>query len=153
MSRLADKPESLIPHFYILMRNPDGTEELAVCALAVPFNEDNEKRSCLTRLGREMFARQKFPAAIALATEAWMTENPPLGIQPRHAANRQETVIVAGATADGQHHLLVVTNIKRDGTDHMIVDGEPRTILLTARFPLLDWFYRGFFENARANSV
>jgi hypothetical protein len=144
-----DGNESLMPQLVIITRNPDGKDEMTLCALAVPFNEDHEKRTVLFKLGKKMYDEQKLTLAAILSSEAWMSqrtaENPMRGVQPRHDPNRKENIIVVGSGLMQHQRLFICTPVKRDDKNLMVIDGESREIP-EAQFPLLEHFWRGFFH-------
>ena len=143
------KGDSLMPELVIITRNLEGKDEMTLCALAVPFNEDHEKRTVLFGLGKKMYDEQKVTLAVILASEAWMSKRPmdakPPFVEPRHDPNRKENIIVVGSGLMEHQRLFICTPIKRGDKNVMIIDGESREIP-EARFPLLEHFWRGFFH-------
>jgi len=140
--------ESLTPELMVITRTMEGEDEITLCCLAVPFNEDKEKHDILFGIGKKFYQEQKVTMAVILASEAWMASrsindtSPP--VQPRHDPNRKEHIIVVGSGLQEHQRLLIATPIRRNEKNEMVLDGEPKEIP-TAKFPLLEWFWRGFF--------
>lgn len=145
--------ESLMPELIVVTRSPEGDDELTMCALAVPFNEDHEKRGILHNLGKRFWSEKKVVAAVILVSEAWLSVRPKDSkaphVEPRHDPNRKENIIVLGSGLIGTQRLLIATPVRRDAENNMVIDGEPQE-MPGAHFPLVEWFWRGFFEEVRA---
>jgi len=139
--------ESLTPELMVITRTMGGKDELTMCCLAVPFNEGDEKRIVLSGLGKKFYDERQVALAVILASEAWMASWVPGSprVEPRHDPNRKEHVIVVGSGLREHQRLLIATPIRRDEKNEMQIDGEAKEIP-TARFPLLEWFWRGYFS-------
>lgn len=140
--------DSLTPDLVIITRSPEGKDQLIMCTLAVPFNEDNEKRDVLFGIGKRMYEEKQVAMAIVLSSEAWMShralDDKSPAVQPRHDPNRKEHIIVVGSGMQGHQRLLIHTPVRRDDNNHIIIDSES-VEMPTAKFPLLEWFWRGYF--------
>lgn len=153
ISYLTEHPtESLMPELVVMTRTLEGKDELTLCALAVPFDEDMEKRSAIYNLGKKFYAEEKVTLAVMLVSEAWMSQRTPEQmsgkaphVEPRHDPNRKEHIIVVGSGLQGHQRLFITTPVRRDEKNNMIVDGESKEIA-AAKFPLIEWFWRGFFD-------
>lgn len=145
-SRLADKPDSLMPYLANKTLDMEGKDGLTFCALAMPFNEDWEKRQVLMGIGMQMCQEKIIPLAIALSCEAWLAHDPPKGVQPRHFAGRQEAVIVVAQSLGNALIKFVSIKVKRDSANRMevIEESEPDREIKAVRLPILDHFFRGF---------
>lgn len=147
------KGESLMPDLVVVTRTHELKDELTLCALAVPFNEDKEKRAILLSLGRKFFKEEKAVTAVILSSEAWLSTRRPGSkeplVQPRDDPNRKENIIVVGSGILGKQGLLISTPIRRDDKNHMLIDGES-TENTDIVFPLLSWFWRGYLEALHA---
>lgn len=148
LQALKEPCDDWTPHL-IAMTKHDPAEPWAasVYALAVPFNEDDEKREAMKRIGRDLYAKELLPGAVTLSAEAWRSKKQ--GIEPRHDADRRECIIVCGRTFLSQRTAWSTLPIARDTAGKIIAaDFEP--IVEGPRTPLLDWFYSGFAEAGMA---
>ncbi len=153
-SRLKDKPTSIIPMLAIKITDSEGKQGLTIAALATDFNEDHEKRTALMAVGRKLYAEKVLPLAVALSCEAWLAQDPPKGIEPRHFAGKREVALVVAQSIGNKLTKMVSIAVKRDDRNRMEsldstgIDGEPQ--YKTLHVFILDHFYRGFFEATAA---
>jgi hypothetical protein len=121
-------------------------------ALDVDFSDGDEKRELLRKLGRKFYMDKEIPAAVFMASEAWMSkkvkENADDGLLPRDDPDRKEVLTIAGRTMMGECKVGVFIPVKRDGKDIMRRDGE-NTVFKNKNIGtfLLDEFLNGFFES------
>lgn len=147
---LKDPDDSFNPSLAVIARKEDGTEELTMCFLACPFNEAEEKQMALFGMGLKFYNEQKIVIAVILSSEAWMSRQLKKGfknIQPRHDPNKTEAVIIVGSgVVQGQKQFYSIP-IKRDDKNMMHIDGDQEEMNgLDVAFPLLEWFWKGFFS-------
>lgn len=144
--RLANKPKSLMPILTIKSVDAEGEDRLTVVGIAMNFNEDHEKRETLMALGAKFLEDKQLPLAVALSCEAWLAQNPPPGVQPRHFEGRREVMLLAVKGVGDNLTKMVSIPVRRDHQDRMEAmegagyDGEPKTIA----FPILDHFFKGY---------
>jgi hypothetical protein len=141
---LEERPKSVMPALLLVLKDsPEAEEERVLLALAVPFNEDEEKRPLLRRIGQQVHEARQFPVAALLTSEAWVAPEQTPHVQPRDNPERREALIFCGSTLNFESRLLTVP-VRRDAEDRMIQDGEPEMLQAEAR--LLAQFFTGFFE-------
>lgn len=98
---LKDPHESWMPHVFVWGKShPDESWSAAVYTLAIAFNDDEEKRHALRKIGSQLFRDQVLLGAVILSSECWVTQGLPgqPHVEPRHDPNRREAVIVQGMT-------------------------------------------------------
>ncbi|MCC7423799.1 MAG: hypothetical protein IT428_26335 [Planctomycetaceae bacterium] len=134
--------DTFTPHLVVMTKHdPSEPWGASVYALAVPFNEDHEKRVALERIGRDLYEHELIPGAATLSAEAWRSRT--RGIEPRHASDRSEVIIVCGRTFLSQRTAWTVLPIARDTAGQIIAaDFEP--IIEGPGTPILDHLYSGF---------
>lgn len=149
-ARLDDKPTDLIPMLVVKTRDPTGKDGIVLAALAVPFNEYEEKRDALMTVGRRVFAERVVPLAITLSCEAWLAQQDeiPSGGMPRDSATKREAVILAAASMGRKFQSLTAIIVERDPENRMIakedIDYDKAT--KSAGAQILDHFFLGFAE-------
>jgi hypothetical protein len=139
-----------IPQLVVLTRrDADGPLFTTMISLAVPFNEDSEKRPLLRTLGESFCKDMVFPLAAILSAEAWAA--PPardsrgVSVEPRHNPTRKEVLMVLGAGLGGANS-YVQAEIRRDANNHILPLQFPTVQPVKVRSALLDCFYHGFFH-------
>lgn len=146
------KGESETPNLIVVTRNAETLEdELNFCLLACPFNEAEEKQKLMHAMGKKFFEEKKVVLAIILSSECWMAkrnvESDWQDVMPRDDPMRQEGIMIAGAGLDPTQRMIIMTPIKRDEKNHMVVDGKPDEMADgKGRFFLLEHFWRGYFH-------
>lgn len=149
---LKDPSEHFSPSLTVIVRQEDGTEELTMCFLHVPFNEAEEKHKALFTVGTKFYDEQKIVIGVVLSSEAWVSrqdkkdyEREP--VMPRDDPNKTEAVIVAGSGARHDQKHVIAIPIKRDDKNMMLIDGGQEVYDSgEVEFPLLEWFWRGYFS-------
>jgi hypothetical protein len=147
--RLTEKPDSIMPQLFINAIDETGQKGSILCAIAMPFNEDQEKRSALDTIGKKLYSDKQAPVMVALTTEAWLAHDPPPGIEPRHFYGRKECVIVAAVDVQRKFCALGSIPVKRV-QNRMEKDGELTFSTEGVKFPLLNHFFNGFFSTLAA---
>lgn len=150
--RVSECPKSIMPFLYVHTMEADGQTGLAVCALAVDFNEAHEKSDTLSAVGRRFFRESKLPMAIALVSEAWQSRWVPgtPKVEPRHDPNRREVVHVCASSLGERLNAYWRQPVRREN-GCIVADGEFESpAYADVRFPVLRHFYRGFFETVMA---
>lgn len=151
---LAGKPDSLMPQLIVRALGVDGNSSLIVCALATNFNIPDEKHEALATVGRMMYEKEVIPMAVALISEAWMAKAKSPHAAPSDCPDKREVVIVVATTIDRRHCTMTAIPIKRDDENRMEIDGEVDLSVNSGNgkphFPLIDHFFRGFFEKIQA---
>ena len=156
-SILADGDHTnFMPALFVLARDAEKeTTERLLFALAVPFNENHEKKAAMRRIGRQLYADQRFPVAAALTTECWRASNPPPHTRPADCPDRQEGIVVQAATLDRQHRAMQMIEVTRNAADAMVLGAtQPLVTEATAKLEtrLLDQLFFGFFEETAARA-
>jgi sRNA-binding regulator protein Hfq len=141
--QLADKPTSITPHLWIETTDLAAKREVQLCALMVPFNEANEKEQALVAQAARLHRERKIPVAVFLTVEAWVSQQPVPGVEPRHSSDRREVVLVGGCSLNGEICEVSSVLVKRDEKNRMIAQG-PLERVSHARLGILQLFYRAF---------
>jgi hypothetical protein len=137
-------------------REPGAPVALLLHALAVSFNEDNEKRPLLFALGKRMWAEDKtFPTAILLSSEAWAAPDHSgesgQHVQPRDSPERREVIVIHATSLDMTIQAMCMAPVTRD-EGNQIVPGEFGEIIASwhegqrVETRLLNHFVYGFFD-------
>lgn len=141
--------DNLSPTLLVAYRDYDDMGEVkrALYALAVPFNEHEEKHLIMTQLGLMAYQAKQIPLAVCLTTEAWMSEQRVDGprMQPRDDPARREAAVIACMTLDRK--CFMSTNVYTRGVGNRIVLSEWDD-LDGAAFPIVDSFWRGYTKSA-----
>lgn len=151
-SLLADKPEGIMPHFFVQTVDMKGESTVNVFVIAGGFNDFEEKKKILQGIGQQVYANKEIPVVVALACEAWVATNPPKGTMPRDCPNKREVLLVAAKDFAAKHSKLVTIPVKRDANNKMQAADEPSMKGEDGKLqsPILDHFFRGF-SNASHN--
>jgi len=150
IDRLKEEPtEGLHPELVVMTKDMDLKDEIAVVVIASGFNESEEKHKTLFGVGRKFYEDQKVVRAVVLASECWCSQRPQEGdwpdVQPRHDPLKTEGIIVAGAGMEPRQRMSIVTPVKRDEKNNIVIDGESDEHD-EAMFFLIDHFWRGYFS-------
>jgi len=147
--------ESLTPELVVITKNPENMQdEMTLCALAVPFNEKEEKRNILFQVGKKFYDDRQFVMAVILASECWCAKRHKDGdwkdVQPRHDPLRAEAILVAGVGLPGnqKQRMVITTPIRRDEKNNMVIDGESEEVT-EADFFLISHFWRGYLSQVK----
>ena len=139
--------EDWTPTLCVRVANPPNDEgkivvALEIMCLSVPFTGSDEKVAAMTNAGMRLARDRKLPTAAALITEAWMSRNPPPGMEPKDDAFRSEVILVAAMTAERACCMATAPVSRINGKMMPIEFGELRT--KDVRFRLLEHFYLGY---------
>lgn len=146
--------DSFMPHVFVHHRELTealqlGEIEHTVCGIAQNFNDHDEKHMVMRSLGRKFYQERKFPAAVFMATEAWISkaskDGKPEYDYPSQDPNRAEVLIIAGGTLMGDETIGVSIPVKRDEKNLMQRGGE-NVVCDKIESALLGSFFRGYFE-------
>ncbi len=146
--------ESLTPELVVITKNPENMQdEMTLCALAVPFNEKEEKRGILFQIGKKFYDDRQFVMAVILASECWCAKRSKdtdwQDVQPRHDPQRIAAILVAGVgLPDGKQRMVITTPIRRDEKNNMVIDGESDEAL-GGEFFLISHFWRGYLSQVK----
>jgi hypothetical protein len=141
----------------VAVRSQDGSLSYSVFAIMMPFNEDDDKRHAMRKIGLELAATKQVCAAASILSEAWASFRPPgvppsMRVEPRHAANRREVIVVFASTPD-RWSLSGRYEVTRDASNNIVlgdhdVTGKP-TNDKRAVSPLMEHLWDGYREGAR----
>lgn len=103
--QLADGTETINPVFLVksLLYDEGMTPKLTVNIVNANFNEWEEKHAFTTQAAKRLIEKREIPVIVSMSSEAWMSvksEKDANGIQPRHAANRSETMVIMTVALD-----------------------------------------------------
>ncbi len=113
-----------------------------------------DKHRILFQIGKKFYDEKMFVMAVILASECWTSKRSEDGdwpdVQPRHDPLRTESILVAGAGLPNnkQQRMVIMTQIKRDKDDNMVIDGESEEST-EAEFHLINHFWRGYFSQVK----
>jgi len=144
--RINQSPVSLMPLIAIKTLGDDGKTGLTMAAMAMPFNEDYEKRFALNGIARSCYARRQIPLAIALSAEAWWAQEIK-GVEPRHCTFKSEIVMVSALSLDQKFVKMFSLPVRRDERNRMHpVEGTAQSgrEIGILRLPILEKFYSDF---------
>ena len=116
-ANLKDRPsDSFMPRLHVFcaegLSDPRITQ--VWCQLAVNFNEDDEKRSALLHVAKDLVARKKIVLGAVLISEAWLAmQKKGPHIEPRHDPDRQEILVAMGSKLANRFSLLANIPIAR----------------------------------------
>lgn len=142
--------DSLMPHLFVMGLD----KKLTVSALAVRFNTDLEKRVAIMDCGRRCYRDREMPVLMSLACEAWeshqVTGERRKYLLPEDDPARKEIAIVFTSSVMSPLEVAISTReISRDAVGNLCAVGEWDVHNSgTARSPLLQAFFSGFFEHA-----
>ena len=119
--------------------------KLVLAAVLASFNEAREKRHAMRSLGREFRKKKEFPLCVAVATEAWISEQSAAAafVQPRDDPNRREGLVVFASTFDKSRRVVASRTITRDGA-RMVPAGHWHLLDAVVETSLLDYFFAGW---------
>jgi len=144
-----ESTEGLHPELVVMTKDMDLKEEITLLLIASGFNESEEKHKILFGVGRKFYEDQKIPVAIILASEAWCSKRAEnedwKDCQPRHDPMRTEGIIVAGQSMDQKQCMTIMTPVKRDEKNRIVIDGDSDESDGAAFF-LISHFWRGYFS-------
>lgn len=145
--------ESLMPVVLVYYREIDGERgmlsdiKIAFFAIGADFSDSKEKRALMFNIGVEMFNKQGLPAAVFMASEAWVvvrnTMDEMNGKMPSQCDDKKEVFIVVGKSPGGEDSAQIMIPVKRDAENKFVQDGEPDRAD-KGTMPLLDCFFIGF---------
>lgn len=145
---LKDGCKTFCPKLIIQTLDPregEKAEPKYICVIiAKGFNEPDEKHGIMERMGREMFDKMLLPLSVSLASECWLSNNQE-GIMPSQSDDRREAISIGAMGIDRSSELQVMP-FKRDKQQNIIEGPFVRYSGGVAESPLLESFYRGFFE-------
>lgn len=155
------KEKSLMPVVFVHHRrfvegNMLSDIEHTIVVIGQGFNDADEKRSVMKKIGAKFFDEKLFPVAIFMASEAWMSminlkdrDKKDFDISklplPSKDPNRKECIMIAGKTTSGDCNIGIMIPIKRDENEYMQRDGE-ETRTKELETYLLNQFFHGFFH-------
>ena len=150
--------QSWPPHLAALVKAaPDDAKgELFMHALALDFNEHDEKHAAMRMIGRSIYEAQKVPVAVVLSSECWLSRRRG-GVlhgghcEPRHDPARQEGIQISGLALGRKHAAMTFALIERDAKENMKIDSFT-PLVKPERLPLLESFFLGFFEEIAAKN-
>jgi len=150
LERLKEDPrDSLNPELVVMTRDMALKEEVTVLFIGCDFNESKIKQQIMFGAGRMFYEKQQVPVAVILASEVWTSkcklESDWQECQPRHDPMRTEGVLIAGAGLIQEQRMVIVTPIKRDEANKILIDGDPDEYD-KSKFYLIDHFWRGYFS-------
>lgn len=137
------------PTLQVLCRGPGGpdTDGVRLYTLNVPFNEDDEKRGAMERIGQSLYREKALPAAAVLSSEVWRAPDRKDGPEPRHHPDRREAICIFGCDMTGRHAAMCHAEITRDLDGRMVLGAFSPVLTTGIRPVLLHYFWRGFFAD------
>ncbi len=129
--------------------------ETIIVGIDQDFNDPESKHKILRAIGRKVYTERLIPAAVFVAAEAWASTavdpvtNEPIYGAPSMDPNRQEVLVVSGISISKEDKIGIMIPVKRDAEGVMQRDGENDEDL-EVEAPLLDHFWRGYFEATAA---
>lgn len=124
--------------------HPGGERQRIIYALAVDFNEYDERRMVLEGLGADLTKKKLLPLMALLSSEVWLAESSDRNARPRDLPNRKEGLSVFALSADGKHQMLTTTVVTRNADNHMILGEEMEFAKDGVECKILKHFFRGF---------
>lgn len=122
--------------------------EMHLIALAIDINDHDEKRTTMENLGRKYYAEQKVPLGIALACEAWTSQEAcdkdgKFVKQPSQCDDRKEILLISAMSIDQSVDLQIMP-IEREENGNIKPSAFVKNDEIKANMPLLMHFFRGF---------
>jgi hypothetical protein len=146
---------SFMPHLFVMTKDrPEAAIKVTCCALAVPFDEDDEKRKLLMGLVVKFYQEKTFPVGAVIVSEAWWSHQRPHAphIEPRHDPARQE--VLMAMALDLSLDICMASHLPvRRWRDWLKPDGVWTVIKAGFKSPLLEYFFKGFLLAAEAADV
>lgn len=148
--------DSWVPMLAVMAKaSVDDPPEMIMYALAVDFNEQEEKHAAMTKVGKDVYDKMKIPVAAVLSAEVWgqkrrLGTNAPY-CEPRHDPAREEGICIFGMRLQkgAPRAISAFAPVERT-SNGMIAIGEFGEIETECRSPLLEVFFRGFYESVLA---
>jgi hypothetical protein len=155
-SFLADRQEKdYMPTLLIQTKQfPEmATQHTFVC-FATDFNEGEQKRRLMMGMGCKIYEQHQIPVAIALASEAWMSQQSEdqwqRKMMPRDDPRRVEIIVVSAMTLDRSQKGMRHARIQRDAQNHIALPEAFSAIITDVECGILEHFFHGYLLAAEA---
>jgi len=143
-------PPSISIHYRQFENGMPGDIESALIIIDRDFNDADEKRDIMRKIGRQCFAKCWIMVSVCMASEAWMStrskDNPNLELAPSKDPSRKECIMIAGRTLMGECKKCCMIPVSRDQENKFIKTAEPEIITSELDTFLLDHLLDGFRE-------